>query len=137
MTTDLFAGINDGDKIRVEYGEYAVEGLWTRRSGTGWSNCIGTIEGVLGDHLGAPLTCHHIYLLYSHPVTRVTVLRRALPPEPPNGSVVLVTCENGNKRSYQRVGDKWCCWLGFYCSWAQLNEYFGPVRVLWTPEEGE
>lgn len=132
---DLFAGINDGDKIRVEYGQFAVEGIWTRREGQrGWDGCLGTVEGNLGDHFKGHATCHHIYsYVGAKPVTRARMLQRALPPEPAFKAIVIDRAGWAWQRVARCTGEDWSRGFGETASWEQLNAAHGPVRVLWTP----
>jgi len=116
--TDLFANVNDGDYVRVEFKDGAIEGTVQRRFGsrrviTSWY----------------PALCADI----SEYATKVTVLRRALPPEPPKDSVVLDRYD----RAFQRGS------LGTWFStkvtggyiWPKLHAELSPLRVIYTPED--
>lgn len=60
------------------------------------------------------------------------ISRSPLPPEPPRGSVVL----DHSGYAYQRGQYTWeGATIHRSVSWESLNTYYGPVRVVYTPEE--
>ena len=62
---------------------------------------------------------------------QINVVSRCLP-EPPVGSVVL----DRDGDAYQRGQHTWEGAAKRYCvSWESLKNHYGPVRVIYTPEE--
>lgn len=121
-SVDLFAGINDGDKVRVEFKDGAIEGLLCiRKDGGQCVRIIGYDEAFVGNVVPS--------------ITRVTVLERALPPEPPKGAIVVDRDGDAWQRSFYHP-DGSGLWLpaqgGRYVDWLELCT-MGP-RILWTPD---
>lgn len=115
--TDLFANVNEGDYVRVEFKDGAIEGPVTVDSGIG--------KGLLNEF------AYHPFERLNRYATKVTVLRRALPPEPPTGSVVL---DKGGV-AWQHAGAGTWFSMGFgQRSWNKLHAQLGPLRVIYTPE---
>ena len=129
MTTDHFAGINDGDKVRVVY-----EGEFLRPH---WDQAVFGSVGSVRDHKsGGVLHLGDVKQNALQPVS-VTVLQRAIPPEPPRRTVAVDTFDRawqalsacGVQRWYQVGGGSWSC-----LTWRELNSQYGPLRVIWTPD---
>ena len=108
MSDNKFAHINEGDWARVEY-----EGEWQEE---------GYVRGVDPDNL-------HRWIAYAPPTSTVTFLR---PAEPPVDSVVL----SKYGTAFQRFST---CWLAVGVdddlTWEDVCA-LGPLRVIYTPEDG-
>ena len=121
--TDLFANVNDGDFVRVEFKDGAIEGTVS----------IGEL-GRKSEWRGVrnSVTCYSVTHLAAF-ATKVTVLRAALPPEPPKGSVVL----DKESIAWQHAGaGTWFSTEIMSCRiWPNLHADRGPLRVIYTPEE--
>jgi hypothetical protein len=115
MTADLFANVNDGDKIRVEYADGAVEGVFGRDT---YGDRILVTDDELRWAFGTSARGN---------ITAVTVLRRSLPPEPPIHTVVLDEYDH----AWQREAHGWVGG-GITATWGGLNAH-GTARVIWTP----
>ena len=60
------------------------------------------------------------------------VVSRAIPPEPPRGSVVL----DKQGYAYQRGEHTWQAATKYTAvSWESLNQFYAPLSVVYTPEE--
>jgi hypothetical protein len=108
----MFKGLNVGDKIRVDYEEGAIEGTFS------------IFESPLVGY-GVPVVntsgcSRRIYNCYA--VVKVTVLEKALPKEPPNGSIALCATTDGYKTAYTRFHFGWQGSYGTIFSWAALHQ---------------
>ena len=118
--TDLFANVNDGDFVRVEFKDGAMEGM-VETVDNGWRRI----------HNSAALRSVVDLATYA---TKVTVLRRALPPEPAVGSVVVRTGDWSQAFMRDRTG--WRAAHGLAMGWEELHAVGRcSVRVIYTPEE--
>lgn len=64
-------------------------------------------------------------------VNKLIEVKPPLPPEPPNGAVVL----DNQRDAWQRRGDGWeMCGAADSYSWERLNETFGPLRRMSVPD---
>lgn len=62
----------------------------------------------------------------------IRVVSRALPPEPPEGSVVL----DHSGYAYQRGEHSWeAARIYRNISWKSLNEFYAPIRVIYRPDQ--
>jgi len=115
---DLFAYVNNGDYVRVEFKNGAIEGT-VEIDEVAWSGVRNSV------------TCYSVKHLSAY-ATKITVLRRALPPEPPTGSVVL----DKFGVAWQRGGA--VTWFSTEILsvriWLNLHADRGPLRVIYTPE---
>jgi len=119
--TDLFANVNDGDFVRVEFEDGAIEG-------------VVKFDGPRNLRRIVVSNAYTDVLAYQCPsITKITVLRRALPQEPPTGSVVL----DKFGVAWQRGGA--VTWFSTEILsvriWLNLHADRGPLRVIYTPEE--
>ena len=108
---DKFKGVNDGDKVRVEYEGKVVE----------------------HDALGIRILMEDGFHTRVNNPAAITVLRRALPPEPPVGTIVRDGV--GVPWVRDRRGT-WYSHTGGNYSWSALFVYNAPVTVIYTPEVG-
>jgi hypothetical protein len=138
MSTDHFAGINDGDKIRVEFADGALEGVWAwKRGKNGWARVAGTIDP-FGRDDGNALCVYESDI--EERIVQPTILRRALPPEPRRNTVVLTVTASGRQRVFQLLSDG--CWYSAGSPsgspWAEVcdADAQGMPIVLWDPEGG-
>jgi hypothetical protein len=133
MSIDRFRRINDGDKIRVEFADGALEGVWAwKRGKNGWAMVAGTIDP-FGRDDGNALCVYESDI--EERIVQLTILRRALPPEPPIGSVVMDT-ESASTWIHVRYGHwRLASNVTVLTSWSALQNrsHNGPMRVLWTP----
>jgi len=113
---DLFANVNNGDYVRVEFKDGAIEGT-VEIDEVAWSGVRNSVTCYSTTHLAAF-------------ATKVTVL---LPPEPPTGSVVL----DKESIAWQHAGaGTWFSTEIMSCRiWPNLHADRGPLRVIYTPEE--
>ena len=91
--------VRPGDRVRLTIHNAADAGTYS-------------VEGIVWEHDG------HLY---------VEVLERALPPEPPEDSIVLV-----DGFAWQRKSDWWCVGNDLFHVWAEVCQR-GTPQVVWQP----
>lgn len=122
---ETIASLNPGDYVRVAVGArgrhpgFAIQGnCWVDQYQSLW---VGNVV-LRRDANGG----------FSNAVTRIEIVSRALPPEPPVGSVVL----DFDGDAWQRNGVGWASpeFRHGVQSWEGLNRDLGRLRVIYTPE---
>lgn len=114
VNSDQFSDVREGDKVRVEFKDGAMEGTF---KGDRTITIAGDPEGLAW------------WQFALRDKVQVTVLRRALPPEPPKKTVVID--EHG--WAWQNTGSgRWGNADGFALTWEELNTH-APVRIAYTP----
>lgn len=125
-----FDGLNTGDIVRVDFVDGALEGHYSSTTDHRYDVPI---------HRVNPSSIDTRFMQWFYPddeqfIAQVTVLERAIPPEPRYGSVVL------DKRSvaWQRETFNWRTGTVGYdtpvADWEYLQQC-GPLTIIYTPEE--